>query len=387
MTSVVLRLDEPSELLALVPHLLGFQPRDSAVAVSLRGPRARVGLVARVDLADLADPHDGPQVARSLVVHLDRDGARRAVLVLYAEPGAGPVSRLHRAADHVREAFDVPFGGARVLVVGGGRYGCLDCSDGCCAPGGNPLSDLAATRSGAHMVLAGSAVATDRAALGRVALASAEARRAVGRVRRRRAEARTRAAERGPAAVARWRADALAAWRELVATCPDTPVPGGGSAPGGRASAGRPPSRVALLGRLEAGLDDRRVRDAVLVAMLPGTDRLPERALASGGPGEDAEVRAAVGRLVDPGQGAAPGDDVRAAEVVLEAVLAHGRRGRQAPTTTLLATVAWWRGDGARAAVLLERALRDDPDYRLAHLVRSAVAAGLAPGWAARGAS
>jgi len=50
----------------------------------------------------------------------------------------------------------------------------------------------------------------------------------------------------------------------------------------------------------------------------------------------------------------------------------------------LLATLAWWQGDGARAAVLLGRALRDDPTYRLAQLLRSALEAGLAPGWARR---
>lgn len=379
MTSLLLRIDEPRELLALVPHLLGFLPHDSAVAVSLRGPRRRVGLVARVDLDDVADLRHGPQVARALAAHLDRDGARAAVLVVYA--GADPGDpRPAEAARHVAEAFDVPFGGVEVLVVGDGRYRCLDCASGCCPPGGRPLSDLESTRAGAEMVLAGSVVAPERDQLGTVAPAPVVQRRAVARARRRRGDARARAHLDGPAAVARWRTDALEAWRALVAVSTgegvDGPTP---------PLASRPVrSRPALLGRVEAGLDDRRVRDAVLVTLLPSAGSLPDRSLARGGAAEDDELRSAVAALVDPDRACAPGPEVAAAETALREVVAHGRRGAQAPATTLLATVAWWRGDGARASVLLDRALHDDPAYRLALLLRSAVDAGLAPGWARR---
>ncbi|MCC2313221.1 DUF4192 domain-containing protein [Cellulomonas xiejunii] len=368
---LLLRISESRELLALVPHLLGFQPQDSAVVVSLRGPRGQVGLVARVDLADIADAVHGPQVARSLASHLDRDGARRCVLVLYAEDSApAGAARVEAAASHVAEAFDVPFGGAEVLVVGDHAYRCLACDPTCCPPQGHPLSDLQGSRAGAEMVLAGSVVAAGRDSLGRVPAAPADARRGVARVRRRRAEARTRALVSGPQALGRWRAESLAAWRALVAP------------PSGTQSG--PLTRSALLGRVEAGLADRRVRDAVLVACLPDAGSLPERVLVRGGPDEDAEVGAAIGRLVDPASGEPPGDDVHAVRTALEDVVAHGRRGAQAPASTLLATIAWWQGDGARAAVLLDRALQDDPAYRLALLLRSAVDAGLAPGWVRR---
>jgi len=371
MEPLVLRLGEPRELLALVPHLLGFQPRDSAVAVSLRGPRGRVGLVARVDLVDVGDVVHGPQVARSLATHLDRDGARRAFLVVYADTtDPGTDGLVQAAAAHVAEAFDVPFGGVDVVVVGETAYRCLVCGPDCCPPAGRPLSDLETTRAGAEMVLAGSVVARGREALGEVRAAPVGARRAVGRVRRRRADARARALASGPGALARWRAESLAAWRALVA-----------AAAGDDAE---PAGRIALLGRVEAGLADRRVRDAMLVAVLPGVGSLPERALAHAGPDEDAELRAAMGTLVDPVAGEPPDGTARAVESVLADVLAHGCRGAQAPASTLLATVAWWQGDGARASVLLDRALGDDPGYRLAHLLRSALDAGLAPGWARR---
>ncbi|WP_369056605.1 DUF4192 family protein, partial [Kineococcus terrestris] len=50
----VLRLRGPADLLAALPHLLGFHPRDSAVAVELLAPAGpgageRLGRVARVE--------------------------------------------------------------------------------------------------------------------------------------------------------------------------------------------------------------------------------------------------------------------------------------------------------------------------------------------------
>lgn len=51
-----------------------------------------------------------------------------------------------------------------------------------------------------------------------------------------------------------------------------------------------------------------------------------------------------------------------------------------APVSTVLAWAAYARGDGARANVALERALRADPSYALALLLQAALEAGVAPG-------
>jgi len=50
-----------------------------------------------------------------------------------------------------------------------------------------------------------------------------------------------------------------------------------------------------------------------------------------------------------------------------------------APVLTLIALPAWLRGNGARAAQLLELALSADPEYRLAQLLDCGLAAGLPP--------
>lgn len=377
-TTPTLRVSEPRELLALVPHRLGFRPAVSAVAVSLRTSRGRVGLVVRVDLGDLADARTGPHVARLLVAHLGRDDAARSMLVVYVDhdPRPFPDGPAHQAARHFRAAAEAALGEVPVWVVTRTGYLALDCDDECCPPGGRPLHELDATQVSAHYVVAGSAVADDRADVARIRRAPGDRRRDAARARRRQERRLEEALVAGAAQVQAWRLDALAAWRSVVA-CFEV----------------RDGVVVALAdvaaarwGRLEAALADRRTRDAVLVSLVPGTGDLAERSLHGdelGGP-EDVAVGAALARIVDPTVGVPPPVDATAVhEHVLEGVVGHGRSGVQAPALTLLALLAWWRGEGARAGQLLERALRDEPTHRLAALVARAVGAGVAPGWAA----
>jgi hypothetical protein len=126
------------------------------------------------------------------------------------------------------------------------------------------------------------------------------------------------------------------------------------------------------------------VRDAVLVALVPGQGDLPERCVRGEWPSseDDAALGRALALVVDPLDGVpAPPAATRVHEAVLEAVVAHGERHRQAAALTLLGMLAWWRGDGARARILLERALADDDGYRLALLLADSLAHGVPPGW------
>ncbi|GIG27407.1 DUF4192 domain-containing protein [Cellulomonas marina] len=375
MEPVTLRVAEARELLSLLPHRLGFAPEESAVVVSLRPPRGEVGLVARVDLAGLGRPEEGGRLARTLVGHLGRDGAAHALLVLYVPEDP----RTHRRPDVVaavavlRGAAEPVLGEVPCWVVAGTGYLSLDCTDpACCPPGGRPLRELESTQVGATMVVAGSVVLASRDEVGVVRPAPGEARRATARARRRAEDRRAAAlAAPGTAAHAVWRSDTLAAWRRLVDAT----------------EAGRTPAPPDL-GRVEAGLTDATVRDAVLVTFVPGTGDLAERTLAPAGPardrGEDDELGRALSALVDPVAGVRPPGAAAALVRALEAVVAHGRRGAQAPARTLLALLAWWHGDGVRAAAHVDAALADDPAHGLALLLRDVGEAGLPPGWARR---
>ena len=381
MSTTTIRVREPRELLALLPYQLGFQPHESAVAVSLRPPRGRVGLVARVDLADLGDPANGPGIARALVSHLAADGARTAVLVVYTlgDPRAlddaraldDDGGRLARAAAvHFRGAAEPFLGDVPVWVVARDGYLALDCVDlDCCPPGGRPLRELESTVVGAHMVLAGALVEDTRDDLVRIPTVAAAARRNAVRVAERSRTRRAIAQERGPADLGRWRAAGLAAWRAAV-----TEAHGGAAHPS-----------PAVLGRIAAALGDVAVRDAVLLALVAGTGDLPERSIEGAGGDVEHQTSDALGRVLDPSRGAPPDDDVVAAgAVVLERVVAHSGGSHQAAPLTMLALLAWWQADGPRAGVLLERALASDPTHRLGRLLAEALAAGLAPGWIGR---
>lgn len=359
------------------------------MAVALRPPRGRVGLIARVDLPDLGDVVHGPQLARGLVSHLVADGARRAVLVLYTaqDPryvGAGPSAPMAAgraraavaqvAAGQFRAAAEPFLNDVSVWVVARAGYLSLDCTDDrCCPPGGRPLSDLEGTAVSAHMVLAGAMVADSRDDLVRIHPAPVASRRNAARVAERWRVRRIAAGAGGGAALDRWRAEGLAAWRATM-----DGVVAGQTAP--------PP---ALLGRIEASLADVRVRDAVLLALVAGTGDLPERSL-TGEPDQPGKEVAhgtsdALGAIIDAQRGVPPDDVLVAAGAeVLQQVVAHARAKHRAPALTLLALLAWWQADGTRAGVLLDRALEADPAHRLAQLLNDALAGGLAPGWVRR---
>lgn len=167
----VVRVAGPEDLLAYIPYRLGFEPVESAVVVSLTGPRQRVGLVARVDLGDLrlrraGDPDgpDGAATARWLADHVVADGADRAVVVLYTATDATvPSGAARLAANLLRARLDRRLPGTEVWLVTPTGFRALDCADPrCCPATGRPLSALQGTRVAAHMVLEGRTVAGTR---------------------------------------------------------------------------------------------------------------------------------------------------------------------------------------------------------------------------------
>ncbi|WP_282945009.1 DUF4192 family protein [Cellulomonas endometrii] len=470
-TRRALRLDHTRELLGLVPYQLGFEPRDSVVAVSLRGPRREVGLVARVDVADLLCPA-GAGIAAGVAGHLASDGATEVVVVVYddagdpREPGRGMrcdgTARAVRAAQVTRAAC-VRVGDVAVWLVTQGHYLGLDCRDrGCCPPGGRPLEDLAAGELAGHLVgrLVGrrDPVLPSRDDVGAIAPAAAGPRRSASAARSRWTDLLLRSTR--PVDVLTWRQRSLGTWRAALTAVQES------RSEVDAEDVGTVPA--AALGRIEAALDDPALRDAVLLTLVqPGTDLpdalvryadagtagrrgaweedpdadadagypdeaeapgsaleeagddalvapdaedgptadRPDRLGSPGSPGDEPAggsaagggssaagaravsdaVRAALDVLVEPACAREPDQDVaEAGQALLEQVVAHGRSERQAPALTLLALLAWWEGDGVRAAVLVERALGHDPGHRLAELLDRALGAGLPPGWMRR---
>lgn len=362
-----LRVTEPRELLALIPYQLGFRPTESLVLIGLRRPTNRVGLMARVDLDDLG-PNARYPIFSDLAQHLKSDGAGAVIAVIYTatDPRQGNLRIVALALD-LREALidrmaDVE--SVPIWVVTDTGYLNLDCTDPTCCPvGGLSLGDLEGTQVAAEMTLAGEAApVANREDVVRIPPASPHLRGATAAVRQRWLDSRSKMAEDA------WRLGSVRAWRKAVETAQ------------GDASTLLP----SLLGRIEAGLSDPRVRDAILTTMVPDTGRLAERLTAGAQASREAEsgLGQALGKIMSPTTGIEPPQDLtRVHEQVLAEVVAAGEANKQAPALTLLALLAFWQGHGARADLLVERAECDDEDYQLAQLLGSAVACGMPPGW------
>lgn len=310
----------------MVPQLCGFVPTESLVAVSLRGPRKRVGLTLRMDLTD----RELDVQAQDLAVRLERDGAAEVLLVLYTEQGGGPRPRAALVAA-VTAALDSR--GIRLqeaLLVRAGRWSSYLCSSRrCCPPEGTAITSAPAVELlAAAAVLDGRVVLRDRdelvATLAAPTLLAAAA--AEQRLERAFLAWSVDRAERGPDVVAR---AAVAAVRAALRCAPDSP---------------RLDDEQSAA--LAVGLTDLRVRDEVATFALDDPDGL-------------------LGLLLTLARCTVPPYDV--------------------PVCTLVAVVAWTRGDGALANVALDRALTADPDYRMALLLRAGLDGQLPPeavrGW------
>jgi hypothetical protein len=333
---LTVRLSDSGDVAAALPHLIGFRPRESLVAVALHGATGwRLGLTGRVDLPA---PEHRTGVLAGLVRSLLTDQPDAVLLAVVSEdddptpaslrPGAAAVPELpHRPLVH--EAV-LAFHAAEVavreaLLVRRGRWWSYDCHQECCHPGaGNPLpagtSPLAAAAA-----LTGQVLEEDRGALvRRIApvglLAAAGMARACDEVGDRLAR---RTAERG------WEEVVEEGWAAVLAA-----VEAMGPGPG-------------------QGLSDHQV--ARLAWALRDVD-LRDRALAL-----------------------ALGTSAAAAEVVWTELTRRAPAPLDAAPATLLAVTAWVRGDGALANVALDRALASEPSYTFAVLLRSALEACIRP--------
>jgi hypothetical protein len=319
------------EMLATVPHLLGFVPQDSLVIIGTGPPRDRVAVTLRYDLPDPA----GAGVSADIAAHAAGViGSQR--LTAITAVAYGPEALV----DPLAEAFGAAAWKARLdlrdfIRVENNRYWSYVCRDEtCCPPGGTPF-DPAGYPAAAALDRPGRGVLADRSAVAaRVApvggIAAVSMRQAT-----RRAEAhsnrllkKVRKSSRLGAARRMIAAEGLNAVKTMIGTY----------RAGGRYTTDYEVAWVTV------ALKDLRVRDDAWARMEPRFTDAHRRLWAD------------VTRRAQPGHVAAP--------------------------ASLLAFVAWQSGDGALANVALDRALADDPSYSMAMLLRQVISAGTPPSMA-----
>jgi hypothetical protein len=324
---------DPGELIAALPYLMGFHPRDSLVVLAFGGTSGRrIGLTQRVDLPA---PEHAREICRAVAGNvLLSQPAGAAVLVVGGRAGGavayGAVPP-HEAlvttvtaalADHGVPAL------IRAWAAGTGAGAAWACYDECRCRGALPDPD--STPLAATAVAAGLLVYPDRAELEKIVAPGPPERL------RRRAELLTRAVD---------------------AALDDADRPAG---PAGPNAAGSAVVDAALAdtaaGRLH--LDDDRVVALALVL-------------------SDLAVRDAA--LLRCARSQAGQSDAAAAEQLWAALARESPDPEAAQPATLLAACALLRGDGALAGIALDRAQQAWPGHRLAGLLRAVWAAGMRP--------
>ncbi|MDR7279986.1 DUF4192 domain-containing protein [Catenuloplanes atrovinosus] len=314
-----LRVSSPAQLVAVVPYLLGFHPRDSLVVVGRRD-RALV-FAARQDLPPPETPlAELDEFARQTAAVVARQTVDSVVLLGYTERGSG--AALVAAVGDALLDLAIPV--REQLRVADGRFWCYLCTDeGCCPPAGRSYD----AEAGQVREAAGFQVFADRAALvASVAPVQGDAREAM--------RAATAEADR--------RLDELAAGQRT----------GPGALLGAIHRAGVRAVGTALTRYRGGGiLSDAEVAWlTVLLAHAPVGEYALNRADAAGW------------------QVTLWSDVLRRASAELSAMPA-----------VLLAFTAWRTGQGALAAVAVDRALDADPSLGIARLLDEVLTDGIPP--------
>jgi hypothetical protein len=318
-----LRIQDPGELIAALPALIGFHPAESLVLIATGGRSGRrIGLTVRVDLPQ--PEQAGAVVADAVQGLLLDDPAGAAVVVLGAGSagsegdGGPPHAALAAATTAVLLRHDVA---VHTLVwaartAAGAPWACYDA---CRCRGVVP--DPASSALAAAVVAGGQVIHRDREALHRLVEPADP-----GRIRRREGllvrRLEEQAAERDSAQAV---VAGLATVRAAIADC----------------AAGRLRVDDRTVVELACALSDRDVRDAALLHNI--------------------------------------GPDPAAAEQLWTALVRETPDPEAAAPASLLAVSALLRGDGALANVALDRAEQAWPGHRLTRLLRAAADAGMRP--------
>ncbi len=320
MVKPVARLTTPAEIVASLPLWMGYVPTESLVVVCCHEPRGRMGLMMRFDLPP-------PELEALLVGEVERrvrqqQASRVLVAVYTAEPDSPDGARARTTmVDDLRERLcDLTV--TEAVLVRADRFWSYLCSvDSCCPTAGTPVDEA---RESAPVRL----LETEQVLSGHAMLASRDA---------------LEATLAGPtflaAQVARQRCEMASA---LLA---DT--------------------------LHEVGVE--RAAEASLALWASGVEvfRSPPAQLS------DQEVAGLAVSLVDvrvrDHLAASATRDIPALLGLLEELVRRTPSPYDAPVCTLFGWLSYCAGGGAVVTIALERALRSDPDYALAHLLREAL--------------
>lgn len=326
-----LTLAGPDSIVASIPFILGFTPRDSLIVMWLRDGCVR--LTMRLDLPPVGAAPD--EWADAVMMHRGESDevilcvATKSSDAAHDDAGDLPsrelitilLERLAHTDCHVRDA----------LLAEEDRWWSYLCDQPeCCSPDGTPVDPEIVDDVAARFTLAGVGRLPDRESV--LAISAADPLRqlsvhaCLGEVRRQRA-VRLAGAEQPNLEFEKWRDDSIDLVRDSLL--------------------GSAPTTSEQEAEILWALCDVRVRDTVLWEIARDNSHDAHRSY---------EIAAALLRAAPP--------------------------GLIAPIGAVAALLAWLIGDGVRAVAALDRVHADDPNYALAELLNRSISAGLSPaGW------
>lgn len=374
------------DVLTVLPYQLGFHPDNCLVVVSLRG--SRMGLLQRIDLPPAE--HVGDAVA-ALITPLRQDNPGSVLLIGFEQREGDSAAMLDRMAGTCRaHAIKV----ADRIIVRGGRWFDVDCTQRCCPPEGLPLPPASTVPAVAEFVGREIFPLPDRLALAGLlepdtSLLSAHLT-AVTRLANERLHLRARAtrtgdrmpssgSSSGQGVLADFRTRELAVWAVVLSAADGAPPIGALT-----------PQDLAILA---VSLTDVDLRDTLIAWLCPGTlsqsvldpimfvqlsQALSEPPWSRADSAEE-RVEAGFEASVEAGSDMVQAIGRQRIERRLCTLSAVLPDMWAVSTLTVLASFAWWRGDGALTRVALDRALKANPHYRLAQLLERMVDLAIRP--------
>ncbi|MFC6357385.1 DUF4192 domain-containing protein [Luethyella okanaganae] len=360
----IIKAEQASDFLALVPHLAGFRPRNSIVLVAFRGKRTCGAM--RFDLPEPNSTKVLKRIATTLIGMLCKiPGVDAVVPVAYTDERFGSdvipyadfvdllIWRAEQSGFLVRDALCV-------AADGWGSY-----LDPVCPRGGHPLDDIAASPVNDAIPSGRRRGAEDQTGTIAWPIADSAMRQRVGRALK-----RYQQIVDDP--------DALAMLSD------ELPEVIGIPALAEAALAWDPPSITADdAARLLFCLQRPPLRDAVLLQWAFGL-AVGERALADNIRfiGGDESAAAEAGSLLwGEGPRPDPGRIEDAHVLLLELVVRAPKSARLAPLC-MLAWLNWALGRSSRAGVFIDQAFAIEPGYGLAGVLHAMVHGGRLPEWA-----
>ena len=323
---MTLRVSTPADILAYIPHALGFAPAACFVLLTMRG--TRLGATLRLDAPTDVPPLD---FAQKITTFLAADTKATGTLcVVYTDTDAAPgeprpfhdhleaiIGELDLARMPLRDAWIVTPTHWRNLLCG------EDCGE--CVP--QPLEAITDSITNATMILHGSSYGT-----GAPAPATFTGP----------ADTKDRILAALPTGTDESAATARALWAEtLDSTDPVDPA-----------------TALTLTGNLHHPY----VRDMMAYDLVSdGTDSHGDVFLGLGGIVPDWEK-------------------IRRAETILNQLVTAAPDGFRAPMLTLLGWIEFYRGSSTLAGEFFDLALKDTPDYRLAQLLSEVIHRGTVAG-------